>query len=99
MALQTVAEPLETQDRVRFLLRIPKTATPRRTPTRIASHGKPGIAEPGPEPPRVITVELRVVTEVAVVKIVELIVEVREIAVLEVAVTVELIVEVMVVEN
>jgi hypothetical protein len=81
----------------RFLLRIPKTATPRRIPTRIASHGKPGI-EPPPEP-KVITVELRVVTEVAVVRDVELIVEVRKVAVLEVAVTVEFTVEVIVVDT
>jgi hypothetical protein len=79
-----------------FLLRIPKTATPRRIPTRIASHGKPGIEPPDP---KVITVELRVVTEVAVVREVELIVEVREVAVLEIAVTVEFTVEVMVVDT
>ena len=70
---------------------------PRIMPTRIASHGKPGIAEPAPEP-MVITVELSVVTEVAVVSVVELVVDVMESAVLDVAITVEFTVEVIVVE-
>lgn len=91
-------ERAANQGEIRFLLRIPKTATPRRIPMEIASHGKPGIAVP-PLEPNVITVELRVVTEVAVVRVVELIVDVTERAVLEVAVTVELTVEMIVVDT
>jgi hypothetical protein len=66
---------------------------PRRIPVKIASQGKPGIAAP-PLELNVIIVELRVITEVAVVREVELTVEVIESTALEVAVTVEFTVEV-----
>ena len=81
--------------RLRF--RTPKTKIPKIIPTKIASHGKPGIAVAAPVAPIVMTVELRVVTEVAVVRDVVLIVDVIERAVLAVAVMVVFSVEMTVV--
>ena len=69
----------------RLLLATPKATIPKIKPNIIASHGKPGIADP---PGVVKTVETRVVTEVAVVSVVELVVEATVVATLDVVVMV-----------
>lgn len=84
------------QDVVCFRLAIPITATPRMRPIEIASQGKPGIPGPLVPGPYVMIVELRVVTEVAVVTIVELVVAKTDVAVLDVDVTVAVTVAILV---
>ncbi len=75
------------------LLKSPKAIAPTANPRRIPSIGKPGIPPP-PLDGGVNTVELTVVTDVVVVKVVELLV--KDVSVLEVDVTVELMVVVSV---